>query len=161
MADVSPRRVLLLVLAAAVALVAGHSRAPLQAQGSAVGEWRFYGADAASTKYSPLDQINAENVAKLAIAWRWKAENFGPRPEFNWEVTPLVAGGRMFVTAGIRRDAVAIDPVTGETLWAFRLDEGERGLVAARVPNRGLAYGPTVGTTNVFSSSRRDSSSSR
>ena len=140
MADVPPCRVLLLAVAAVVALAAGHAAWPLQAQESTAGEWRFYGADAASTKYSPLDEINAENVAKLTIAWRWKAENFGPRPEFNWEVTPLAAGGRLFVTAGIRRDAVAIDPMTGETLWVFRLDEGERGAVAARIPNRGLSY---------------------
>ena len=43
-------------------------------------EWRYYGGDAGSTKYSPLDQINASNVGKLHIAWTWKAQNFGARP---------------------------------------------------------------------------------
>src|SRR5689334_10817206 len=38
------------------------------------GEWRFYGGDAGSTKYSPLDQINAQNVSSLRIAWRWKTD---------------------------------------------------------------------------------------
>ncbi len=103
-------------------------------------EWRYYGGDAGSTKYSPLDQINASNVAKLHIAWSWKAQNFGRQPEFNWEVTPLMVGGRLFLTAGTRRDAVALDAVTGETLWMYRIDEGARASTVARRNNRGLAY---------------------
>ena len=84
--------------------------------GAAQGEWRFYGGDAGSTKYAPLDQINASNVKQLTIAWRWKAENFGPRPDYNWEVTPLMVRGVLYFTAGSRRDAVAVDAATGETL---------------------------------------------
>ena len=109
-------------------------------QGATNGEWRYYGGDAGSTKYSPLDQINAKNVKQLEIAWRWKAENFGPRPDFNWEVTPLMIGGVLYITAGSRRDVVAVDAATGETLWIYRMDEGERGDRAVRNQNRGLAY---------------------
>src|SRR5438477_4696459 len=109
-------------------------------QGAKPNEWRYYGGDAGSTKYSPLDQINEKNVKDLQIAWRWKAQNFGRRPDFNWEVTPLLINGALYVTAGSRRDAVAIDGATGETLWMYRLDEGERGAVVARTQNRGLAY---------------------
>lgn len=109
-------------------------------KGATNGEWRYYGGDAGSTKYSPLDQINASNVKQLEIAWRWKAENFGPRPDYNWEVTPLMVGGILYFTAGSRRDAVAVDAATGETLWMYRLDEGERGDRAVRTQNRGLAY---------------------
>ena len=47
------------------------------------GEWRFYGADGGSTKYSALDQINRDNVKDLKIAWRWKTDNFGPYPEMD------------------------------------------------------------------------------
>jgi quinoprotein glucose dehydrogenase len=107
---------------------------------SKAGEWRYYGGDAASTKYSPLDQINASNVKKLHVAWEWKSQNFGRRTEFNWEVTPLMIGNTLYFTAGTRRDAVAVDASTGETLWMYRLDEGERGTSAARQNNRGLAY---------------------
>jgi quinoprotein glucose dehydrogenase len=115
--------------------------APLTAQqADNVGEWRFYGSDASSTKYSPLDQIDAENVSELEIVWRWKANNFGARPDHNWQATPLMANGVLYTTAGTRRDAVAIDPATGETLWMFRLDEGLRGDRAPRSNNRGLAY---------------------
>ena len=109
-------------------------------QGATKGEWRYYGGDAGNTKYSPLDQINATNAKELAIAWRWKAENFGPRPDYLWEVTPLMIEGTLYFTAGSRRDVVAVDGATGETLWMYRLDEGERGDRAVRTQNRGLAY---------------------
>ena len=131
----SPHRILLLLFPILLALFGDPARAQ---QGAAKGEWRFYGGDAGSTKYSPLDQINASNVKQLEIAWRWKAENFGPRPDYNWEVTPLMVGGVLYFTAGSRRDAVAVDGATGETLWMYRLDEGERGDRAVRTQNRGL-----------------------
>jgi len=108
--------------------------------GAQNGEWRYYGGDSGTTKYSPLDQINAGNVKDLKIVWEWKANNFGRRPDFNWEVTPLMAGGVLYFTAGTRRDAVAVDAATGETLWIYRLDEGARGNTVARANNRGLAY---------------------
>jgi quinoprotein glucose dehydrogenase len=109
-------------------------------QGAKNGECPFYGGDAGSTKYSALDQINASNVKDLKIAWEWKANNFGKRPDFNWEVTPLMVGGVLYFTAGTRRDAVAVDAATGETLWVYRLDEGARSQPVARINNRGLAY---------------------
>ncbi len=54
----------------AVVLVAVTGLEPARAQNRA-GEWTHYGGNAASQKYSPLDQINKDNVGKLAIAWRW------------------------------------------------------------------------------------------
>ena len=44
------------------------------------GEWRRLNRDLAYTRYSPLDQINAENVATLEVAWRWNQGNFGRGP---------------------------------------------------------------------------------
>ena len=115
--------------------------APLTAQqGVQTGDWRYYGGDAGTTKYSSLDQIDADNVSELEIVWRWKADNFGSRPDHNWQATPLMVNGVLFTTAGTRRDAVAIDAATGETLWMYRLDEGLRGDRAVRKQNRGLAY---------------------
>ncbi len=131
------RLVRLLLLSLLLLELTGGAQAQ---QGATNGEWRFYGGDAGSTKYSPLDQINASNVKDLEIAWRWKAENFGPRPDYNWEVTPLMVGGVLYFTAGARRDVVAVDAASGETLWMYRLDEGERGDRAVRTQNRGLAY---------------------
>ena len=109
-------------------------------QGAKNGEWRFYGGDAGSTKYSALDQINAGNIKDLRIAWTGDAKNFWRRPDFNWEVTPLMIGGALYFTAGTRRDVVSVDAATGETLWMYRLNEGERGTLAVRVNNRGLTY---------------------
>ena len=94
----------------------------------------------ATPSTSPLDQIDAKNVKELEIVWRWKADNFGPAPDYNWEVTPLMVGKVLYFTAGSRRDVVAVDAATGETLWMYRLDEGERGDRAPRKQNRGLAY---------------------
>ena len=93
---------------------------------------------APSTRRSIKSTATTSN--KLPIAWRWKAENFGPRVDANWEVTPLMVHGVLYFTAGIRRDAVAVDAATGETLWMYRLDEGARGDHAVRFNNRGVAY---------------------
>src|SRR5947208_1460888 len=109
-------------------------------QGARNGEWHYYGGDAGTTKYSALDQIDAKNVKDLKVVWEWKSQNFGRRPDFNWEVTPLMAGGVLYFTAGTRRDTIAVDAATGETLWMYRLDEGQRGAMVARTVNRGLAY---------------------
>ncbi|MFM2123782.1 MAG: Quinoprotein glucose dehydrogenase [Acidobacteriota bacterium] len=108
--------------------------------GATKGDWLHYGGDAGGTKYSSLDQINAANVKDLKIAWRWKADNYGPRLDSNWQVTPLAVGGTLYFTAGSRRAAVAVDGATGETKWTYRLDEGERGDRAPRINNRGLSY---------------------
>jgi quinoprotein glucose dehydrogenase len=104
-------------------------------------EWLSNRADARSTSYSPLQQINRENVDKLRIAWRWKSDNFGPTPEYYYRATPLMAEGVLYTTAGVRRNVVAIDATNGETLWMHRLDEGARGTSAPRRSSgRGVAY---------------------
>ena len=111
------------------------------AQNTTEGEWRSYAADLASTRYAPLDQIKAENFNELEVAWRFRTENFGPNPEFNFESTPLMVAGRVYSTVGSRRSVVAIHAATGELLWTYRLDEGERGAAAPRrLSGRGLAY---------------------
>ncbi len=108
-------------------------------RGNAPGEWRYWGADAWSTRYSPLDQINASNFNQLEIAWQWKAGAFG-NDEY-YRATPLYASGRLFTVATTRRVATAIDPATGETLWMWRMDEGIRWQKAPRqFAGRGLAY---------------------
>jgi quinoprotein glucose dehydrogenase len=109
--------------------------------GAKDGEWRTYGGDLGNTHYAPLDQINAANFSKLEIAWRLKTDNLGPRPEFNFEGTPLMAKGVIYSTAGTRRDVVALDAATGELLWVHGENEGARGKVAPRqLSGRGLAY---------------------
>lgn len=108
--------------------------------GAAGGEWRTYGGDLGSTRYSPLAQIDASNFGRLEIAWRFKTDNLGPAPEYNFQATPLMADGVVYTTAGSRRAVVALDAGNGEMLWMYRLDEGERGRAAPRqLSGRGLA----------------------
>ena len=136
-----PRRtarfVLLLVAALALIVVA-----PAAAQlGAPNGEWPTYGGDLGHTRYSALDQIDADNFSDLEVAWRFKTESLGPRPEFVFQSTPLMVDGVLYTTAGTRRAAVAIDAATGELLWIHRLNEGERGAGAPRrLSGRGLTY---------------------
>jgi quinoprotein glucose dehydrogenase len=107
------------------------------AQGASGGEWPSHGGDIANTRYSPLDQITAEN--------------FGPEPEYNLQSTPLMVGGVVYSTAGTRRAVIAFDAGTGELLWMHRLDEGARGAAAPRrLSGRGLAYRDDGGAGQVF-----------
>ncbi|MCA1584795.1 MAG: pyrroloquinoline quinone-dependent dehydrogenase [Acidobacteria bacterium] len=112
-----------------------------QSGGTKVGEWPTYGGDLASTRYSPLDRIDASNFKTLEMAWRFKTENLGPKPEFQLQSTPLMVGGLLYFTAGSRRTAVAVDAATGELKWMHALDEGARGAAAPRqLSGRGLSY---------------------
>ena len=58
-------------------------------------------ADLAGTRYRPLDQINASNFSKLEVAWRFKTDSIGNRPEYKLEGTPLMVNGVVYATGGI------------------------------------------------------------
>jgi quinoprotein glucose dehydrogenase len=108
---------------------------------TADGEWLTYGGDLANTRYSPLAQVDAGNFSKLEIAWRFRTDNLGPRPEFKLEGTPLMAGGMLYATAGTRRAVVALDAATGELRWVSGENEGARGAAGPRLlSGRGLSY---------------------
>lgn len=105
------------------------------------GEWPHYAADLASSRYSPLDQIDASNFDELELAWRFKTDNLGGKPEYKLEGTPLMIGGVLYTTAGTRRAAIALDAGTGELIWMYSLREGLRGGTAPRqLSGRGLSY---------------------
>ena len=110
-------------------------------QGAVDGEWRTWAGDLGATRYAPLDQIDAANFADLEVAWRFTTDNLGPGPDFNLESTPLVIDGVLYTTAGSRRAVVALDAATGEYLWLYRLDEGERADASVRrLSGRGVGY---------------------
>jgi quinoprotein glucose dehydrogenase len=111
-------------------------------QGTTNGEWRTYGGDLGSTRYAPLDQINAGNFADLTVAWRFKTENLGPAPDYNLQATPLMVDGVLYAPTGGRdRTIVAIDGESGQLKWMYRLEEGERARNAPRrLAGRGVAY---------------------
>src|SRR6266850_6650554 len=105
------------------------------------GEWPYYTADVRGTRYSPLDQINASNFNQLEVAWRFKTDNLGTRPEFKLEGTPLAIRGTLYVTAGTRRSVVALDGKTGELIWSHSYREGNRAAIAPRqLSGRGVSY---------------------
>ncbi len=109
--------------------------------GAKNGEWTTYAGDLGATRYSPLDQINASNFNKLEVAWRFKTDSLGPRPEFQYESTPLMVKGVIYVTAGSRRAVIALDGSTGEMLWMHSENEGKRGQSAPRqLSGHGVSY---------------------
>ncbi len=127
-----------------IALVAVPLPTVLSAQdgpSTATGEWPHYTGDLRGTRYSPLDQINGSNFDDLEVAWSFKTDNLGSRPEYKLEGTPLMIDGVLYTTAGTRRAAIALDARTGELIWMYSLREGRRGGFAPRqLSGRGLAF---------------------
>ena len=116
--------------------------------GTKDGEWHFLGGDSAHTRYSPIDQINADNFADLEEAWVWDGASFNAA---SGRSTPSYIDGILYTVAGPRRHVVAIDPATGETIWSYRepntlrweysmrQDYG-KGVAYAEIDGRGVIY---------------------
>ena len=134
-----PRLLLLGVLAAMVPL---SGQSPVSGKPTtANGEWPDYSGDLRGSKYSPLDQINASNFNQLQVAWRFKTDHLGPRPEYKLEGTPVMVKGMLYTTGGTRRSVVSLDGRTGELNWAHSLREGRRAAVSPRqLSGRGVSY---------------------
>ena len=137
-----PFRLTYLVLLSAWACTATEpAAAPADLPSTAKGDWPLYTADLHGTRYSPLDQIDADNFDDLEVAWTFKTDNLGNRPEYKLEGTPLAVNGVLYTTAGTppRRDRPGRR--TGELLWMYSMHEGERGGYAPRqLSGRGLSY---------------------
>ena len=104
------------------------------------GEWRYWGGDAGSTRYSALDQIDANNARELQIAWRWQSLPGDGEPDSNFKATPLMVDGVLYTSAGVHQ-AAAIDPKTGTTLWVFTPDPPKiTGRGGVPPSGRGVAY---------------------
>ncbi len=108
---------------------------------TAKGDWPWYFADPSGSFYSPQAQIDASNFNKLEVAWRFKTDMFGARPEYKLEGTPLEINGTIYTTAGSRRDVVALDAKTGELKWMYSLNEGARAANSPRqLSGHGVSY---------------------
>jgi quinoprotein glucose dehydrogenase len=132
----------LLALLAALPHTGGTQNNPATApaQGPTV-QWRSYAGDERTDRYSPLDQINRDNVKNLQVAWTFRFDNYGTSTEtLTTETTPLMVNGVLYFTAGPRRNVIAANAATGETLWTYRPDEGARFDSAPRKVHRGVAY---------------------
>ena len=100
--------------------------------------WTHFNGDLSATRYAWIDQINADNVDELEIAWSWTGANFDETVSV---ASPLMANGLLYSTAGSTRNVVAMDPATGHMQWMWRPDEGERFVAAPRKGSgKGLAY---------------------
>ena len=129
-----------IVATALVATQSGARQGSGLVRGNKPGEWRVWGADAWSTRYSALDQINASNFSSLQVAWQWNAAKDG-EDEY-YRTTPLYANGRILTVATTHRYAYALDPSNGQPLWSWNsFNEGVRYQKAPRqFAGRGLAY---------------------
>ncbi len=106
-----------LVLACAVTAAShGHAADPPS------GDWPVYGHDPGSTRFSPLAQVNRDNVSKLTVAWTFHtgdiSDGSGDRRRSGFEATPIVVDDTLYLTTGFNR-IIALDPVTGAQRWAF------------------------------------------
>src|ERR1700744_3263574 len=126
---------------AQTASVVAKPMAPHGQPSTAKGDWPMDFADHTGSRFSPQDQINASNFNKLEVAWRFKTDNLGGRPEFKLEGTPIEVNGTVYTTAGSRRAVIALNAKTGEMKWMYSLDEGARAALAPRqLSGRGVSY---------------------
>ena len=149
----------------AFALSAGFALAgqPAAAQYGAVdGEWRSYAGDNGSTKYSPLDQIDAGNFSDLRIAWRWQSvdgnvdlESLPRRADDRpisirgLQATPLMIDGVLYLSTALYQ-AAAVDAGTGETIWVHDPRAYDGGDPTHGYRSRGLAYWSDGNDARIF-----------
>ena len=133
----------LIALAVLVALLVTAVAHPRAQRGAGPGDWPHHGGDAGSTRYSPLDQITAANVASLRIAWRRPGVDPAIRAAHpnvivptNFRATPLKAGDLLFASNALGL-AEAFDPATGATVWAQAVEADDLSGAGA---SRNLAY---------------------
>ena len=133
------------------ALTINPAAMPADANAGISVPWADYHGDKGANRYSALDQINASNVADLEIAWSFDTGSFGPRPETYSVSTPLMVNGKVYATVGATRNVAALDAISGELLWLWRPEEGERFDSAPRKGSgKGLSYYNDNGQETIF-----------
>ena len=143
--------VLWLGLAATVLMATATAVVAQRLPGTENGEWRYLGGDAGHTRSSTLDQIDAGNFPDLEVGWIWRSDNFGPNIDYFSRSTPIYVDGMLYTVATPRRQVVAIDPATGETLWVFREPETVRHLRSPRQAyGKGVAYAEVDGRGVIY-----------
>src|SRR2546423_9257618 len=111
------------VVAVVVAMMSyGRGAGLPRARGETADGWSYYGHDAGGMRYSPLAQINRENVAKLKVAWTFHtgeiSDGRGARKRTGFETTPIVVDGTLYLTTPYNR-VIALDPETGAQRWPY------------------------------------------
>jgi len=111
-------------------------------QTSSRAEWPNYGNDPGGMRYSPLTQINRDNVSKLKVAWVYHTgdvsdgKKYPRRSEF--ESTPIFIDGTLYLSTAFNR-VVALDPASGKERWTFdpKINLGSR--YSEGLMNRGVS----------------------
>jgi len=110
--------------------------------GATKNDWAYYGHDAGSTRYSPLAQINRENVAKLKVAWVFHtgdiSDGSGRPKRSGLETTPILVDGTLYLTTPFNR-VFAVNPETGKQLWVYDPMIELAGNYGDGLINRGVA----------------------
>ena len=125
------------------------------------GDWPSYGGDLGSQKYSPLDQINAENVKQLEMAWSWDSpdnvivaenskNNDNSTVPGGFKATPLEIDGIVYVSSSLGTVS-AIDAVSGRQLWLFESESWKAGRPTNLGFNtRGVSYWSDDNNKRIF-----------
>ncbi len=110
-------------LLGAAAVVVAMIVAGLSGDAQQKTDWAAITGGDTSTRYSPVDQVNAANFGSLKVAWEWKGADLPPGMELgevNGRGLPIYVNGMLITVSGPRRTVVSLDPATGKTIWAFQ-----------------------------------------
>jgi len=119
--------------------------------GTTDGQWEYLGGDAASTRYSPADQINRDNFEDVEEEWVWDGSSFGAQ---SGRSTPSYINGTLYTVAGPRRYVVALDAGNGELKWSYGEPKTGRYEYSMRKDyGKGIAYAVVDGREVVYISS--------
>ncbi len=131
---------------AIIASLIGCGSNDIQTTDESSWNWKSYASDKASSKYSPLSQINKENFKDLTIAWKWESPDqkiLADNSDLHtwvWESTPLVIDGVLYTSTSMSQVA-AINAVTGETIWIYDPESWRNGIPSnAGFAHRGVEY---------------------
>ncbi|MXX05619.1 MAG: PQQ-binding-like beta-propeller repeat protein [Gammaproteobacteria bacterium] len=111
-------------------------------------QWYTLGSDYAHTRYTPADEITAENFGELEVVWEWDGASFDA---VSGRSTPSLIDGILYTVAGNKRFVVAIDPKTGDTIWTYREPVTPRAEYSMRADyGKGVAYSEVDGRGVIY-----------
>ncbi len=111
-------------------------------------QWYTLGSDYAHTRYTPADEITAENFGELEVVWEWDGASFD---SVSGRSTPSLIDGTLYTVAGNKRFVVAIDPKTGDTVWSYREPVTPRAEYSMRADyGKGVAYSEVDGRGVIY-----------
>jgi glucose dehydrogenase len=105
-----------------------HANAPI----AEVNDWSSFGRDYSSQRFSPITQINTQNIKNLALAWQYKS---GVSASF--QTTPIVQNGVMYLSLPFNH-VVALDAKTGKELWRYQHEKRADWKMCCGPANRGV-----------------------